>query len=71
MSWMIFEWMLKGKPSMLGAASGSIAGLVANTIDTIVNGTTYVVQSAVDTLSTAVADLLTPPTLRYAGPNSV
>jgi len=26
MSWMIFEWMLKGKPSMLGAASGSIAG---------------------------------------------
>ncbi|MCE2999717.1 MAG: ammonium transporter [Betaproteobacteria bacterium] len=31
MSWMIFEWMLKGKPSMLGAASGSIAGLVAIT----------------------------------------
>jgi Amt family ammonium transporter len=30
-SWMIFEWMLKGKPSMLGAASGSIAGLVAIT----------------------------------------
>jgi len=31
MSWMIFEWMIKGKPSMLGAASGSIAGLVAIT----------------------------------------
>lgn len=31
MSWMMFEWMLKGKPSMLGAASGSIAGLVAIT----------------------------------------
>ncbi|MEY4598829.1 MAG: hypothetical protein RLZZ445_1626 [Pseudomonadota bacterium] len=31
MSWMIFEWMLKGKPSMLGAASGSVAGLVAIT----------------------------------------
>jgi len=30
-SWMIFEWMLKGKPSMLGAASGSISGLVAIT----------------------------------------
>jgi len=30
-SWMIFEWMLKGKPSMLGAASGSVAGLVAIT----------------------------------------
>ncbi len=31
MSWMIFEWLLKGKPSMLGAASGSVAGLVAIT----------------------------------------
>jgi len=31
MSWMIFEWMLKGKPSMLGAASGAVAGLVAIT----------------------------------------
>ena len=30
-SWMIFEWMLKAKPSMLGAASGSVAGLVAIT----------------------------------------
>jgi len=31
MSWMLFEWMFKGKPSMLGAASGSVAGLVAIT----------------------------------------
>ncbi len=31
MSWMLFEWMIKGKPSMLGAASGSVAGLVAIT----------------------------------------
>jgi Amt family ammonium transporter len=30
-SWMFFEWMFKGKPSMLGAASGAIAGLVAIT----------------------------------------
>ena len=30
-SWMLFEWTFKGKPSMLGAASGSIAGLVAIT----------------------------------------
>ncbi|MDP2239690.1 MAG: ammonium transporter [Burkholderiales bacterium] len=30
-SWMLFEWMIKGKPSMLGAASGSVAGLVAIT----------------------------------------
>ena len=31
MSWMLTEWMLKGKPSMLGAASGAVAGLVAVT----------------------------------------
>ncbi len=31
LSWMIAEWMLKGKPSMLGAASGAVAGLVAIT----------------------------------------
>ena len=31
MGWMIGEWMLKGKPSMLGAASGAVAGLVAIT----------------------------------------
>jgi len=31
LSWMFFEWMFKGKPSMLGAASGAIAGLVAIT----------------------------------------
>ena len=31
MAWMIAEWMLKGKPSMLGAASGAVAGLVAIT----------------------------------------
>jgi Amt family ammonium transporter len=30
-SWMLFEWIFKGKPSMLGAASGAIAGLVAIT----------------------------------------
>lgn len=31
MSWMFAEWMLRGKPSMLGVASGVIAGLVAIT----------------------------------------
>ena len=31
MSWMIAEWLHKGKPSMLGAASGAVAGLVAIT----------------------------------------
>ncbi|GAA5167104.1 ammonium transporter [Viridibacterium curvum] len=31
MSWLLAEWMLKGKPSMLGAASGAVAGLVAIT----------------------------------------
>jgi len=30
-SWSFAEWMLKGKPSMLGAASGAVAGLVAIT----------------------------------------
>jgi Amt family ammonium transporter len=30
-SWMAVEWITKGKPSMLGAASGAIAGLVAIT----------------------------------------
>ncbi len=30
-SWMFVEWYFKGKPSMLGAASGAIAGLVAIT----------------------------------------
>jgi Amt family ammonium transporter len=30
-SWMFVEWFTKGKPSMLGAASGAIAGLVAIT----------------------------------------
>jgi len=30
-SWTFAEWMLKGKPSMLGAASGAVAGLVAST----------------------------------------
>lgn len=29
--WLLAEWLLKGKPSMLGAASGAIAGLVAIT----------------------------------------
>ncbi len=31
MSWVLGEWMGKGKPSMLGAASGAVAGLVAVT----------------------------------------
>ena len=31
MSWMLTEWMFKDKPSMLGAASGAVAGLVAIT----------------------------------------
>jgi len=31
LSWMAAEWALKGKPSMLGAASGAVAGLVAIT----------------------------------------
>ncbi len=31
MSWMLGEWMGKGKPSLLGAASGAVAGLVAIT----------------------------------------
>jgi len=31
LSWMFAEWALKGKPSMLGAASGAVAGLVAIT----------------------------------------
>ncbi|MEO8935939.1 MAG: ammonium transporter [Burkholderiaceae bacterium] len=31
MSWTFVEWAIKGKPSMLGAASGAVAGLVAIT----------------------------------------
>jgi Amt family ammonium transporter len=31
LSWMLAEWLFKGKPSMLGAASGAVAGLVAIT----------------------------------------
>ena len=31
LSWMFAEWTFKGKPSMLGAASGAVAGLVAIT----------------------------------------
>lgn len=30
-TWLAAEWMLKGKPSVLGAASGAVAGLVAIT----------------------------------------
>jgi Amt family ammonium transporter len=30
-SWVLGEWMTKGKPSMLGGASGAVAGLVAIT----------------------------------------
>ena len=31
LAWMFGEWMLRGKPTMLGAASGAVAGLVAIT----------------------------------------
>ena len=31
LSWMFLEWAIKGRPSMLGAASGAVAGLVAIT----------------------------------------
>ncbi|MHB1206396.1 MAG: ammonium transporter [Rhodospirillaceae bacterium] len=31
LTWMIMEWMLKGKPSVLGIISGAVAGLVAIT----------------------------------------
>jgi Amt family ammonium transporter len=31
LSWMLGEWIFKGKPSMVGAASGAVAGLVAIT----------------------------------------
>jgi Amt family ammonium transporter len=31
LSWTLVEWIFKGKPSMLGAASGAVAGLVAIT----------------------------------------
>ncbi len=31
MSWMIAEWMIKGKPSLLGIVTGAVAGLVAVT----------------------------------------
>jgi Amt family ammonium transporter len=31
LTWMGAEWLLKGKPSLLGAASGAVAGLVAIT----------------------------------------
>ena len=31
LSWTFAEWLMKGKPSMLGAASGAVAGLVAIT----------------------------------------
>jgi ammonium transporter, Amt family len=30
-SWLLGEWLFKGRPSMLGAASGAVAGLVAIT----------------------------------------
>ena len=31
MSWMFIEWLLRGKPSLLGVASGAVSGLVAVT----------------------------------------
>src|SRR2546430_16800850 len=31
LGWMFTEWMSRGKPTLLGAASGAVAGLVAIT----------------------------------------
>ena len=31
LAWMVVEWMAKGKPSLLGAVTGAVAGLVAVT----------------------------------------
>jgi len=31
LTWMLAEWIVRGKPTMLGAASGAVAGLVAIT----------------------------------------
>jgi Amt family ammonium transporter len=31
LSWMLMDWLLRGKPTVLGAASGAVAGLVAIT----------------------------------------
>ena len=31
LGWLFIEWMARGKPTMLGAASGAVAGLVAIT----------------------------------------
>lgn len=31
LAWLVVEWFIKGKPSMLGAVSGAVAGLVAIT----------------------------------------
>ncbi|MFX8860252.1 ammonia channel protein, partial [Acinetobacter baumannii] len=31
LSWMLVEWALKGKPSLLGLVTGAVAGLVAVT----------------------------------------
>ncbi|WP_157670426.1 ammonium transporter [Chitinibacter sp. GC72] len=31
LSWLVAEWMIKGKPSLLGAVSGAVAGLVTIT----------------------------------------
>jgi len=31
LSWMLWEWIMRGKPTVLGAASGAVAGLVAVT----------------------------------------
>jgi Amt family ammonium transporter len=31
LGWMIIEWLIRGKPTMLGVASGAVAGLVAIT----------------------------------------
>ncbi|WP_247646425.1 hypothetical protein [Deefgea sp. CFH1-16] len=31
MTWLLIEWLWKGKPSLLGAASGAVSGLVVIT----------------------------------------
>ena len=52
LSWMFAEWIARGKPTMLGAASGSVAGLVA-----ITPGSGYVDRSRLSS-SVLVAGIL-------------
>lgn len=52
-------YILDNTISNVGTIIGNtIPGLLANTIGTLVNGTAYVVESAIATLGTAVSDLL-------------